>query len=159
MKRFGILFINFTDKKTIDSNSSTTKHPSIQIQLCTECSNTANASQSWDVITWKLKYMRPLSSLEVEIIKDKLNLRMCLLRFQIHRETKMIQFLLRNDSRSNQNHFVKSIGVFVKTFWIQLKWEESESKPLETPILSFHSRRQKSWNIMHRFNSAYVVLT
>jgi hypothetical protein len=45
MKRFGILFINFTDKKTIDSNSSTTKHPSVQIQPCTECSNTANASQ------------------------------------------------------------------------------------------------------------------
>jgi hypothetical protein len=44
-----------------------------------------------------------------------------LIWFQIHRETKTFQFLLRNDSRSNQNHFVKSFDLFVETFWIQWK--------------------------------------
>jgi hypothetical protein len=46
-------------------------------------------------------------------------IRVCLIQFQIHCESKMFQFLSRNDSRSNQNHFVKSFGPFVETFQIQ----------------------------------------
>jgi hypothetical protein len=42
-----------------------------------------------------------------------------LVRFQIHCESEMFQLISRNDSRSNQNHFVKSFDLFVKTFQIQ----------------------------------------
>jgi hypothetical protein len=45
--------------------------------------------------------------------------RVRLVRFQIHREREMFQFLLRNDSRSNQNYFVKSFGLFIEMFQIQ----------------------------------------
>jgi hypothetical protein len=49
----------------------------------------------------------------------KNNLRVRLVRFQFHCELEMFQFLSRNDSRSNQNYFVKSFGMFVETFQIQ----------------------------------------
>jgi hypothetical protein len=46
-------------------------------------------------------------------------IRMCLVRFQNHCESEIFQFLLRNNFRSNQNHFVKSFDPFVKMFQIQ----------------------------------------
>jgi hypothetical protein len=72
-------------------------------------------------------------------------------RFQIHCESETFLFLSRNDSRSNQNHFVKSFGPFVEMFQIQWKWEGSESESLETPILSFHGCSTKAWNVSNRF--------
>jgi hypothetical protein len=38
---------------------------------------------------------------------------------RVHLVQFQIQFLLRNDSQSNQNHFVKSFGPFIETFQIQ----------------------------------------
>jgi hypothetical protein len=46
-------------------------------------------------------------------------LRVCLVWFQIHCESKIFYFLLRNNSRSNQDHHVKSFDQFVKMFQIQ----------------------------------------
>jgi hypothetical protein len=43
-------------------------------------------------------------------------LRVCLVQFQIHCELETFQFILRNDSRSNQNHFVKSFVSFIEMF-------------------------------------------
>jgi hypothetical protein len=76
-----------------------------------------------------------------------------LVRFQIHCESETFQILSRNDSRSNQNHFVKSFDLFVKTFQIQWKWEGSESESLETPILPFYGSNTKTWNVSNRFTS------
>jgi hypothetical protein len=59
---------------------------------------------------------------------------------QIHREIEIFQFFSRNDSRSNQNYFIKSFSPFLKIFWIQWKWEVSES---ETLILLFHDCNKK----------------
>jgi hypothetical protein len=42
-----------------------------------------------------------------------------LVRFQIHCELETFQFLSINDSRSNQNYFVKSFDMFIETFQIQ----------------------------------------
>jgi hypothetical protein len=45
-------------------------------------------------------------------------LSLCLVWFQIYEETKMFHILRRNDSRSNQNHFVKLFDPFVEIFCI-----------------------------------------
>jgi hypothetical protein len=50
------------------------------------------------------------------LIDRWIRFRVRLLRFQIHCELETFQFLLRNDSQSNQNHLVKSFGPLLKRF-------------------------------------------